>query len=401
MKKFFFNDPKLLVYGFLIIFFASYGQTFFIALFNDDIKSLYSLTDGEFGLLYALSTTLSSLLLINFAKLIDYIDLRVYSFLVTLGLLLPCLAIYLLPPSVIYLFIIIFALRFFGQGAMNHAGITSMTRYFGKDRGKAISIGNLGGMLGVMFLPLIVVFISNYLNFRQIWFLCAMSLLFFLPILFFTLSNQFERQKKFRASVSNENKKWRTIDVIKNRIFLIYLPITSSFSFIGTGLMFHQIFIFSQKGWTIEMLGTGFIFLGGFSIVGLLIGGPLIDVLNPRKAIQFVLMPIFFGVLILLFFDSYFFLIIYMSLYGLNLGISAPFIGSLWAELFGLESIGTVKALFHAISVLASALSPFIFGYIIDWGFGITTISIISIIMITIATFLPIILKTNEQSNIR
>ena len=69
MKKFFFHDPKLLIYGFLIIFFASYGQTFFIALFNDDIKNLYSLTDGQFGLVYALSTTLSSLLLINFAKL--------------------------------------------------------------------------------------------------------------------------------------------------------------------------------------------------------------------------------------------------------------------------------------------------------------------------------------------
>ena len=48
------------------------------------------------------------------------------------------------------------------------------------------------------------------------------------------------------------------------------------------------------------MLGTGFIFLGGFSIVGLLFGGPLIDMLNPRKAILFVLLPIFIGILILL-----------------------------------------------------------------------------------------------------
>ena len=80
MRKFFFHDPKLLIYGFLIIFFASYGQTFFISLFNDDIKNLYSLTDGQFGLVYALSTTLSSLLLVNFAKLIDFIDLRIYSF---------------------------------------------------------------------------------------------------------------------------------------------------------------------------------------------------------------------------------------------------------------------------------------------------------------------------------
>ena len=60
MKKFILQDPKLLMYGFLIIFFASYGQTFFIALFNDDIKKLYKLSDGEFGMVYAVSTTLSS-----------------------------------------------------------------------------------------------------------------------------------------------------------------------------------------------------------------------------------------------------------------------------------------------------------------------------------------------------
>ena len=88
-----------------------------------------------------------------------------------------------------------------------------------------------------------------------------------------------------------------------------------------------------------------------------------------------------------------------MSLYGLNLGISAPFTGSLWAELFGLESLGTVKALFHAISVLASALSPVVFGYIIDWGFGIGVICTISIIMIIISSLLPMLLNIDEQRN--
>ena len=396
MKKFLYHDPKLLVYGFLIIFFASYGQTFFIALFNDDIKYYYSLSDGQFGLLYALATTLSSLLIINFAKMIDYIDLRIYSLLITLGLLVPCFAIYFLPSNIIFLFIIIFTLRFFGQGAMNHAGITSMTRYFGKNRGKAISVGNLGGMTGVMFLPFLIVYLSDYFSFKQIWLFCGLSLLFFLPILFYILNDQFERQEKFKNSLIEENKQWKTREVIKNKNFLIYLPIASAFSFIGTGLMFHQIFIFTQKGWTIEMLGTGFIFLGGFSIIGLIFGGPLIDILNPRKAILFILTPIFFAILILLFFDSYFFLIIYMSFYGLNLGISAPFVGSLWAELFGLESLGTVKALFHAISVLASALSPVIFGYVIDWGFGIGMISIISLLLIIIATIIPIIINRNE-----
>tara|TARA_B100000676_G_scaffold287686_1_gene318473 strand:+ start:639 stop:1829 length:1191 start_codon:yes stop_codon:yes gene_type:complete len=396
MKKFILDDPKLLMYGFLIIFFASYGQTFFIALFNDDIKNLYNLTDGQFGMVYALATTFSSLLLINFAKLIDFIDLRIYSFVVTIGLLLPCLAVYFLPENIIFLFIIIFALRFFGQGAMTHAGITSMTRYFGKNRGKAISFGNLGGMLGVMFLPMIVVYLNKFFDFKQIWLICSLSIIFFLPVLYFTLSNQVDRQSKFKELIKDEKRIWTTLQVMKNKKFLIYLPLTTSFSFIGTGLMFHQIFIFDQKGWTIDMLGTGFIFLGAFSIIGLLFGGPLIDLLNPRKAILYLMLPIFIGIIIILLFENFYFLLVYMSLFGLNLGISAPFTGSLWADLFGVESLGTVKALFHAIVVLASALSPVIFGYVIDWGFGIGVISIISLNMIIISSLLPIIFDKHE-----
>ena len=210
MKNFFFYDPRLLVYGFLIVFFASFGQTFFISLFNNDIKNIYSLTDGQFGLVYALATTLSSLFLINFAKLIDYIDLRIYSFLVTSGLFFACLAIYFLPTNIFYLFIIIFSLRFFGQGAMSHAGLTTMARYFGKDRGKAISVGNLGGMIGVMFLPIIIVYLNNFFTFEQIWFICSLSLLLFLPILYLILSNHTVRQKKFTNSISEIRKKWKT-----------------------------------------------------------------------------------------------------------------------------------------------------------------------------------------------
>lgn len=396
MKSFFLNDPKMLIYGFMIIFFGSYGQTFFIALFNDDIKNYYSLTDGQFGLIYALSTILSSLLLINVAKLIDFIDLRIYSIIITTGLIITCISIYILPFNIFYLVIIILSLRFFGQGAMTHAGITSLTRYFGKDRGKAISFGNLGGMLGVMFLPIIVVYFKNFFSFREIWLFSSISLVIFLPILYIILNNQKQRQKKFKESIQGSFKKWKTIDVIKNKKFLTYLPITTFFSFIGTGLMFHQIFIFSQKGWTIDMLGVGFIFLGGFSILGLIIGGPLIDMLNPQKAILYLLLPIFLAILILLAFDSFIFLLIYMSLYGFNLGISSPFTGSLWAEIFGLESLGTVKALFHALVVFASALSPVVFGYVIDWGYGLGMISLISLVMIILATILPITINANE-----
>ena len=399
MREFFSFDPKLLFYGFAIIFFASYGQTFFISIFNAEIRDFYQLSDGQFGLVYALGTVSSSLILVGFAKLIDHIDLRFYSFIISLGLAIACLGVYILYNSVVFLFFIIFALRFFGQGAMSHAGETTMARYFGKNRGKAISVGTFGGMIGVMILPLIVVYFTKIIGWQHVWLVASLSILiFFLPLLFLSLQDQNIRHSNFTESIKDneESKRWKTREVVVDKKFYVYLPLSIATAFISTGLTFHQIFIINQKGWTMDMLGSSYVFLGIFSIIGLIFGGPIIDKYNTKKIILFALLPLFLGVLTLIFFDSYFSMLVYMSLLGLNLGITAPFIGSLWAELYGLESLGSVKALLHACGVFASALSPVIFGYIIDAGFGIVAISVISLVIIIVSTSLPIFYKHIE-----
>ena len=392
MKKFLTNDPKLLLYGFLITFFASYGQTYFISLFNAEIRIFYSLSDGEFGLVYAVATLLSSFILISFAKLIDHLDLRVYSFIITLGFFFACLGMVFLINNILYLFLIIFMLRFFGQGAMDHAGGTTMARYFGNDKGKALSVATLGGILGVMFLPYFALNYFKDIELNQLWLYATLSIIVFIPFIFFTLSNHKNRHEKFKIGLKDNplNKKLRTRDILKDKKFYIYLPLSISASFICTGLMFHQIFIIGQKEWSLQMLGNSYIFLGFFSIVGLLIGGPLVDKYDTKKTAMTALVPLLLLLIVLITFEGEFFLIIYMSLFGLTMGIGRPFIGSLWAEIYGVESLGTVKALLHAGAVFASALSPLVFGYLIDWGFSITTIVTISIIIIIVSTLLPI-----------
>jgi len=392
MKKFLLYDPKLLLYGFSILFFASYGQTFFISLFNTEIRIFYNLSDGEFGLVYAIATLSSSFLLISFAKLIDHLDLRVYSFIITLGFLFACIGMVLLIDNILYLFLIIFMLRFFGQGAMDHAGGTTMARYFGNDKGKALSVATLGGMIGVMFLPYLALNFFKDTELKQLWLYATFSIIIFIPFIFYTLSNHKNRHDKFKTELKDNllNKKLRTRDVLKDKKFYIYLPISISASFICTGLMFHQIYIIDQKGWSLQMLGSSYIFLGIFSILGLLIGGPLVDKFDTKKTALTTLVPLFLLLLVLITFEGEFFLIIYMSLFGLTMGIGRPFIGSLWAEIYGVESLGTVKALLHAGAVFSSALSPLVFGYLIDWGFNIITIVSISILIIIVSTLLPI-----------
>ncbi len=393
MKKFFLLDPKLLLFGFTISFFSSYGQTFFISIFNLEIRNYYKLSDGEFGLLYALATITSSLILVWFAKLIDRIDLRIYSFIICLGLAIACLGMFYLMDYIFFLFLIIFSLRFFGQGAMSHAGDTTMSRYFDIDRGKALSVVSLGMMLGFMVYPLIVVNLMENFNWQIVWLLSFISVLIIcVPIIFYSLWNQDIRHKKFISELITEpnQKSWTTKEIFFDKKFYIYLPISIAAPFITTGLIFHQIFIINQKGWSLEMLAQSYILFGFFSIIGLIVVGPTIDKFETKKLVVLILMPLFFAVLVLIFFNSYISIFFYMSLIGISIGIFFPFIGALWAELWGLENLGGIKAVLHACSVFASALAPLIFGLLIDFGFGVLSMSILTLIVILLSTFLPL-----------
>jgi len=59
---------------------------------------------------------------------------------------------------------------------------------------------------------------------------------------------------------------------------------------------------------------------------------------------------------------------IYMLTAGTCVGLLFTTIAALWAELYGTRHLGAIRALVLALMVLASALSPGIFGWLIDLG---------------------------------
>jgi hypothetical protein len=72
-----------------------------------------------------------------------------------------------------------------------------------------------------------------------------------------------------------------------------------------------------------------------------------------------------------------------MSILGLTQGMAENISSALWAELYGVNNLGAIKALMHFFIVLASAASPFLFGFILDQG---DTVG--SLILITNALFI-------------
>ena len=55
---------KVILFGFIFTFFSSFGQSFFLGLFNSSIRDALSITHGQFGTIYASATLFSSLVII-------------------------------------------------------------------------------------------------------------------------------------------------------------------------------------------------------------------------------------------------------------------------------------------------------------------------------------------------
>ena len=162
------SNFKIIIFGFVFTFFSCIGQSFFIGLFNSSIRDELNITHGEFGTIYGVATLCSSITLIWLGKKIDDLRLVNYSILVTIFLFIAALFFSFIN-GIIFLIIGIYFLRLSGQGLMAHTASTSISRYFEKRRGKALSFIWFGMSVGEFFLPVLIVYLLTFIYWRDLW----------------------------------------------------------------------------------------------------------------------------------------------------------------------------------------------------------------------------------------
>ena len=73
---------------------------------------------------------------------------------------------------------------------------------------------------------------------------------------------------------------------------------------------------------------------------------------------------------------------------------------SLWAEIYGVKFLGGIKALTTALMVFSTAFGTAFFGFLIDKGFSIEHIFMISAIYVSISLIMLIIIKSSIEPTI-
>ena len=387
---------KVILFGFIFTFFSSFGQSFFLGLFNNSIRNELSITHGQFGSIYASATLLSSFVLIWVGKKIDDINISKFAFFVILLLSFSSFFFSTIS-SISLLFIAIFLMRFSGQGMMSHTATTTVSRYFTKSRGKALSTIWFGLSTAEFILPVFVIFLLSLYDWKIIWISISLLVLLILPITSIILVKNLNfnsRETEQKKGSKNLNiKNWKRIEVIKDYRFYIICANMLDMPWIATGTFVYQSFILNSKNWGPYIIAQSFMAYSVLSVITLIISGILIDKFTSRKLIIYMNITLLISVFVIMYFEHPFTAFIFLGLIGISNGFANVLGSSTWAEIYGVKYIGSIKALTTALMVFATAFGTALFGFLIDNGYKIEEIALISALYISLSLILLFLIR--------
>lgn len=383
---------RLVLFGVALVFFSSFGQTFFISLFVPGILEDFSLSNARFGMIYSLATLASGITLFFVGTGIDTMPLKKYALLVAAGLAISALVLGF-SKGIIMLVVGLYGLRLFGQGLCTHTAQTAMGRYFTSLRGKALSIASQGFTLGEALLPVTFVFLIGWMGWRNGWLLAGLIIAVALPVvILLTLrknpADSAEPVLKVAVGSNGGEPFWRRSMVLRDPRFYLMLPGILLSPFLLTGLFLYQTQLAGYKSWDIEWLASAFVAFAAARSLFALISGQLTDRYTACRIFPFFLIPLLTGLFVLLHSQHPSAAFVYLFLAGTSEGFASNVKTALFAELYGTENLGTIRSMISMLMVFGTAASPILFGYALDAGLSFGVIIQIAMLL-TLLVMIP------------
>ncbi len=272
------------------------------------------------------------------------------------------------------LFIALIGLRLTGQGLLSHISMTVISKYFDKNRGKALSISSLGYSMGEAIFPIIIALIIAWFDWRVAAIASGVGLLLYLIRLRYTNLEGFDKQLSTlkKPSALSLMKDYKT--VASEKKFGIMMPASFVLSFTVTAIFFYQYVFVEDKNWSIELYATFFTVYAATRFLFSMFGGVWVDKYSAKVIFRYFLIPFCLGMLPFAFMGSIIGALIFLILAGITVGISGTVQTALIAEMYGTEKMGLIRSVFTMFMVFSTALGPLLVGMLIDLNISFTTI---------------------------
>ena len=347
MLQFAKNNFRWIAGGFLLTFFSSFGQTYFISASIAQWQATFDLSHGEFGRLYMFATLGSAACLPFVGRMMDTVPAHW-----VIAVVVPILASAALmagfAASLPVLVVAIFLLRLMGQGMMTHIALTATGRWFVAERGRAVSLVVLGHQGGEATIPLAFTIIVLAFGFNVGWVSAAAALLLVgLPLTIWC----YRVPRVPLGSISTEvsrapaTREWTRREVLGDPVFWVLLTGVLAPPFIGTTIFYHQNYMTALHGWPPQLFAQSLFVLASTTVVIALISGALIDRLGAKVVVSFFLLPLSAASFALAYAESPQSLFLVMILLGTSYGFSSTLFWctlarSLWNKKPWLNSFG-------------------------------------------------------------
>jgi len=372
--RFLVQNAPFLGTGAFLTFLSCFGQTFLISVFAGEIRHEFGLSHGQWGGIFTLGTALSAIAMVWAGALADRFRVRVLGPIVLAGLAAACLLM-AANTAVAGLVLVIFLLRFFGQGMLSHLAVVSMARWFVATRGRALSIASLGFRAGEALMPLLLVSLLGFFEWRHLWLASALICLAGIPILMRLLSK--ERTPgdlaKGDSSLGMGGAHWTRAETLRSPLFWMMIPALLGPPAFGTALFFHQVHIAEIKGLGHAGLVALFPVYTIVSIAVMVVSGWALDRMGTARLVPYHQLPMIAAFVIFATANGPLTMLAGFVCFAMSTGASATLQPAFWAEFYGTAHIGSIKALATAVMVFGSAIGPGLTGIVIDFGIGLET----------------------------
>ena len=384
--RFFLANRNILLFAIILTLYSGFGQTFILSLYIPEIIKEFEISRGFYSSIYAAATLCSGITIIFAGKLIDRMPIMKFTMLVIAGIIAANLMAGL-SMNIFMLFLAIFMLRFFGQGLLTHTSMTSMGRYFSKSRGKALSIAYLGFPIAEAAMPIAIITLVLTIGWRESFLLSSVFILVTLIPLVLILMKNFNSSKiveeagtklrKTKEISIDQQRTWAQREIVKTLDFYVFAPTVFIVGFTLTALFFYQTFIADFKGWSLEWMALNITAYAVSSLIFSILTGPLIDRYSAGKVFPFVLIPMIAGLLVLAFSSHTLATPAFWFLVGISAGANPTVSNALYAETYGVRSLGAIRSIFTFIMIISTAAGPVVYSVMLDSGFNFNQIHLL------------------------
>jgi len=350
---------------------SSCGQTFFISIFAGEIRAEFDLSHSAWGEAYTIGTLASAATMMAAGPLADRMRLRNLAALVMAGLGAAALAMSA-APGAWALPLLIWALRFFGQGMLTQIPAVAAGRWFRANRGRAVALIFCGHSVGQAILPVSFVAIMAASDWRTAWALAAIVPLMLIAPMFRMLRRERTPQSEFSGGGNGGaglfGRHWTRRDALGHWLFWATFPGFLAQPIFSTALAFQQVHLSAIKGWTHAGFAALFSVLTAANVAGLLFGGWAIDRFGAYRLTPFMLLPAAAGYWLMAAAPGLEAAALGMAAVGFTTGVVSAVNGAYWPEVYGARHLGAIRAMATSVMVFATALGPGVTGYLIDGG---------------------------------